>query len=113
MADQPDPSPAGDSLDLVELVMAIEEALINPHLPLRQRERLIRERDAFVNPHLSDSERDELIRGLEVRIVNGEFRDEGDSDEDGLTALVRKLGPRTPRGQAGAAAQPEEEPFSG
>ena len=30
MAEQANPSPVDDSLDLVELVMAIEEALMNP-----------------------------------------------------------------------------------
>ena len=90
MAEQTNPSPAEDSLDLVERVMAIEEALINPHLAPGERELLIRE--------------------IEARIARGEFGDEGDIDDDALAALVRKLGPRSPRGQAGAAAQPEE-PF--
>ena len=62
MAAQTDPGPARDSLDLVELVMAIEEALSDPQLTPGQREQF------------------------------------------------RKLGPRNPRGQAGAAAQ-SEEPF--
>jgi hypothetical protein len=90
MAAQTDPGPGRDSLDLVELVMAIEEALSDPHLTPGQRERLMRE--------------------IESRIVNGECGDEGDFDDDALAALVRKLGPRNPRGQAGAVAQPEE-PF--
>ncbi len=98
------------SLDLVEWVMAIEEALIDRHLGPGQRKRLIREIDAFIAPHLAPGQRDELIHELEARIAKGEFGGEGDFDDDALTALVRKLGPRSPRGQAGAAAQPEE-PF--
>ena len=90
MAEQTNPSPAEDSLDLVERVMAIEEALSNPRLTPGQRERLIRE--------------------IEARIANGEFGDEGNFDDDALAAVVRKPGPRSPLGQAGAAAQPEE-PF--
>jgi hypothetical protein len=86
MAQQTNPGPAEDSLDLVELVMAIEE-LISPHVSPGQRERLIGE--------------------IKARIANGEFGDD-DFDDDALAALVRKLGPRSPRGQAGAAARPEE-----
>src|SRR6266404_37708 len=90
MAEQTNPSPPEDSLDLVERVMAIEE-LINQDLTPGQRERLIRE--------------------IEAQIASGEFGDEGDFDDDALAALVRKLGPRSPLGQAGAAAQPEEPLF--
>lgn len=110
MAEQANSSLADDSLDLVECVMAIEEALINRHLAPSQRERLIREVEAFITPHLAPGQRDQLIRELEVRLANRDFGDEGDFDNDALMALVRKLVPRSPRGQAGAAAQPEE-PF--
>ncbi len=79
---------APDSLDVVELVMAIEEAL-----------------DADTG--LTSSQRERLIRELEDRIARGEFGDD-DLDADALSALVRKLGPRSPRGQAGAAAKPDE-----
>ena len=78
-----------DSLDLVELVMAIESAI---------------DRD------LDPSEREWLIREIKTRMATGEFGNEGDFDDDALGALVRKLGPRSPRGQAGAAVKPEE-PF--
>jgi|SRR2546429_759632 len=96
MSEQTEPGPAEDSLDRVERLMAIEEALINqiqadPRLTLDQRERLIRE----------------ITAELEARIERGEFGDEGDWD---AAALVRKLGPRSPRSQAGAAVKPEE-PF--
>jgi hypothetical protein len=73
-----------DNLDLVECVMAIEEALIDRHS--------------------ASGQRDELIHELKARIAKGEFGGEGDLDDDAFTALVRKLGPRSPRGQAGAAA---------
>jgi hypothetical protein len=90
MAEQTNPNPAEDSLDFVERVMAIEEALIDPRLAPDQRERLIRE--------------------IEARITSGDFGDEGAFGDDALAAVVRKPGPRSPRGQAGAAAQLEE-PF--
>jgi hypothetical protein len=88
MTERTSSNPSGDSLDLVERVMAIEEALINPDLAPGQRERLMRE--------------------IEALIAKGEFGD--DFDDDTLADLVRKLGPRGPLGQAGAAAEPEE-PF--
>jgi hypothetical protein len=52
----------------------------------------------------------DFIREIEVRIAKGEFGDEGGFDGDALAA-VRKPGPRSPRGQAGAVAQPEEPSF--
>jgi hypothetical protein len=88
MAEQTNPGPAEDSLDLFERVMAIEEALSNPRLTPGQRERLMRE--------------------IEARIANGELPGEGDFGDDALAAAVRKPGPRSPRGQAGAVAPPEE-----
>jgi hypothetical protein len=84
---------ADDSLDAVELVMAIEEAICDLDLAPDARERLIRE--------------------IEARIESGEFPDADDFDDDALGALVRNLGPRNPRGplgHAGAAVKPEE-PF--
>jgi hypothetical protein len=107
MAEQTNPSPAEDSLDLVERVMAIEEALINPRVAPGQRERLLREIEARMAKGEFGDEGD-LIREIEARITNGEFGN-GVFDGDALAA-VRKPGPRSPRGQAGAAAQPEE-PF--
>jgi hypothetical protein len=94
MAEQANPNLADDSLDLVECVMAIEEALMNRHFTPGQRERLIGEIESFVTPHLAPGERDQLIREFLVRIANGEFGDEGDFDDDAFTALVRKRGPR-------------------
>jgi hypothetical protein len=90
MAEQTNFSPAEDSVDLVELVMAIEEALIDRHLPPDERERLALE--------------------IAARMARGEFGDGGGFDDDDFAALVRKLGPSSPRGQAGAAAKVEE-PF--
>src|SRR6266403_1774239 len=114
MSDQAKPGAFEDSLDVVELVMAIEAALINqnPRLGHVQRERLIREIEALIdqNPRIAQVQPERLIREIEGWIERAEFGDEDDFDDDALSALVRKLGPRTPRGQAGAAAQPEE-PF--
>jgi len=86
MAPEDDPAQADDSLDLVERVMAVEEAL--SHLP-------------------PGESRDRLILEIEERIAKGEF---GDEDDGALGALVRILGPRNPRGQAGATASPDR-PF--
>jgi hypothetical protein len=108
MAEPRNPSPAEDSLDIVERVMAIEEALIDPCLPLapNQRERLIREIEARITGGEFGDEGD-FVREIIARIANSEFGDAGDFDDDALAAVVRKPGPRSPRGQAGAAAQPE------
>jgi hypothetical protein len=92
MDGQTNPSPAEDSLDRVERLMAIEEAIIQ------------------ADSRLTPEQRERLMREIEALIAHGEFGDEGDFDDDALAALVRKLGPRSPRGQAGAAAQPED-PF--
>ena len=80
----------GDSLDLVELVMAIEAALSDEPLAPDQRERLIHE--------------------IADRIKRGEFPDLPGFDDDDFAALARKVGPRDPRGHAGAA-EPPDEPF--
>jgi hypothetical protein len=78
-----------DSLEIVELVMALE-----------QRHDL----------DLTPDQIEWLGREIKMRIENGKFRDEGDLDDDALSALVRKRGPRGPRGQGEAAAVPDE-PF--
>jgi hypothetical protein len=52
----------------------------------------------------------DLVLEIAERIAKGEFGDEG--FDDTLAIVVRKLGPRSSRGQAGAAAVPEE-PFFG
>jgi len=85
--------PPEDSLDRVERLMAIEEVLID---------------QIRADPTLSTGERARLIREIEVRIERAESGDDDDLDDDDFAALVRRLGPRSPRGQAGAAAQPEE-----
>ncbi len=79
------PSPPRESLDLVEWVMATEAAL----------------------PELDPDERERFMQDIVERFGRGEL-DEDDFDDDDFAALVRKLGPRSPRGQAGAAAKPEE-----
>jgi hypothetical protein len=89
MATRPNPDFPPDSLDLVERVMAIEEAL--------------------GGLNLTNEKREQLIRDIQTRIANGEFGDEDDLD-DALGVLVRTHGPRNPSGEAGAAAKPEE-PF--
>ncbi len=92
MPEQTNPAPGDDSLDAVELVMAIEETLDQ-----------IR-----ADPRLSLVQRETLIREIEERIQRGEFGNEGG---DALAALVRKRGPRNPNNQAGAAAEREEPLF--
>ncbi|MGD1096262.1 MAG: hypothetical protein ABSB35_30250 [Bryobacteraceae bacterium] len=76
-----------DSLDIVELVMAYEDAL--SQLPPGQQ-------------------RDRLIHEIETRIARGELGDEGD---DPLAALVRIVRPRHPSGHTGAADVPKEPYF--
>jgi hypothetical protein len=90
MREQINPRPAYDSLERVERLMAIEEALIR------------------ADPLLTPAELEWLIHEIEARIERAEFGDEGDFDDDALAALVRKGGPRGPSGQAGAAAKPDE-----
>jgi hypothetical protein len=96
MSRQAEPAPFEDSLERVERIMAMEEWLIN---------------QVKADPNLSPDRRKRLIRGIEQRIERVEFGDDDDFDDDDFAALVRNLGPRSPRGQAGAAARPEE-PFS-
>jgi hypothetical protein len=117
MPEKPDLGP--DSLEIVELVMAIEEALSDARLTPNRREQLYREIDApirsvdFGEPssHEFKVRIEQLIREIKARIESGEFGNEGDFDDDALGASVRNLGPRSPRGEAGAAAKPEE-PYS-
>ena len=94
MSERSKPGPPEDSLDRVERIMAIEEALID---------------QVQADPRLDAAQREWLIREIEARIDRGEFGDEGDFDDDALGSLVRKYGPRSPHGQ-GTMAQPEE-PF--
>src|SRR5215471_12366488 len=88
MAESPHPSPEVDSLDIVELVMAMEEAF-----------------EARNERPLSPEQSEQLIREIKRRIAGGESCDPSDFDDDALAALVRKLGPRSPQGQAGAAVR--------
>jgi hypothetical protein len=92
MPEQSSPNPARDSLDIVEHVMAIEEAIAT-------------------DLHLTPNERERLMREIEARIERGEIGDRTDFDDDAPAALVRRLGPRGPLGLAGAAVKPEELTF--
>jgi hypothetical protein len=58
------------------------------------------------DPILAPDERQRLIREVEARIERAEFGDEDDFGDDDFAALVRKIGPRSPRGQSGATAVP-------
>jgi hypothetical protein len=89
MSEQPKPVRTGDSLDNLELMMAIDESI-------------------GVDPTLTPAQRERLIHEINERVERGEFGDMGDLGDDALGILVRKLGPRGPLGQAGAAAKPEE-----
>ena len=83
----------GDSLDyILELVMAIEAATVGALAPDQRRRRIDQE--------------------IAERIMRGEFGDLPGFDDDDFAALVRKPGPRNPRGHAGAA-EPPDEPFFG
>ena len=79
--------PGHDSLDNVELAMAVEEVVAQ----------ICKDRG------LSPAQRELLLLEIEERIANGEFGDEGG---EGLAVLVKKRGPRKPSGQAGAEAEP-------
>ena len=88
MSERPDLSPLEDSLDLVELDMALEEAI----------------------PHLTPDQREEIARDILARRARGEECGGGEGDDDALSALVRQRGPRRPNGQAGATADLREDP---
>jgi hypothetical protein len=92
MSERANPGPPEDSLDAIERVIAIEEAFD----------------ELLADPRLTSAQRESLIHEFEARFERGEFGGEDDFDDDALAAMVRKLGPRSPRGQAGAAARPEE-----
>ncbi len=87
MSGNTSPGPS-DSLDFVELAMAIEEAF---------------------DIQLTALEKEGLMREIQERIARGGFGD--DFDDDDFAVLVRKLGPRSPRGQAVAVSEPEEPSF--
>lgn len=89
MSDQFDSASSIDSLDIVELMMAIEERLDSVR----------------TDPSLTASQRERLIREIAERIKRGEF---GEDDGDAIAGLVRNLGPRDPKGQSGAEVPPKE-----
>jgi len=72
-----EPRQSFDSLDAVEIVMAIEERL---------------------GRSLSDEESERLTAEITERLSKGEFGD--DELDDTLAIVVRKPGPYNPRGQA-------------
>ena len=84
-----------DSLDRLDRLLAIEEALI----------KRIR-----ADSSLSPSRREELIREVEARADGGDVP-EGDDwdDDDALAGFVRTLGPKGPLGSLGASVHPETE----
>jgi hypothetical protein len=92
MSDQLDSNLPIDSLDIVELVMAIEETLDFDR----------------TDPRLTASQRERLIREIAERIKRGEL---GDDEGDAIAGLVRNLGPRDPKGLAGAEVPPKEPSF--
>ncbi len=79
--------PMADTLDKIELLIAIEEAT------------------GIDVDRLSPAQQDELIREIGARIQKGDIPE--DLDDGTLSVLVRKLGPR-PSGHSGATARPEE-----
>ena len=88
MSERPDLSPVEDSLDLVELDMALEAAL----------------------PHLTPDQREEMARDILARRARGEECRGGGDDDDALSALARRRGPRGPNAQSGAASTHSEDP---
>jgi len=85
----------GDSLERVEHLLAIEAAVV---------EKIRNDRS------LSSAQREELIREVECRIDAGDFPEGEDwNDDDALAILVRKPGPKAPRGKLGAAVRREPE----
>jgi hypothetical protein len=86
MSEQFNPGRTLDSLEVVELMMAVEEVI-----------------DADTS--LTPAQRERLLHEIEARIKRGEF---GDLDDGALGILVRKLGPRGPSGHAGAAVKPDD-----
>ncbi|MDQ1468639.1 MAG: integrase/recombinase XerD [Bryobacterales bacterium] len=62
------------------------------------------ETDASLTP----SERERVMREIQTWFERDAFGDEGDLDEGSLASWVLKPGPRSPHGQAGETAQPEE-----
>ena len=85
-----------DSLDRVERQLAMEDALIE---------------EIGGDERLSFDAREQLIREILARHDDAEFWNEDDWNGDDASAiLVRKLGPKGPKGKSGVAVRPEVEP---
>ena len=110
MSDRSSPGSAKDSLDLVELTMAIEEAIgSDANLTPAERDRWITVIEEVVDRYadMAPAQREQLIAELRARIERGEFGHLDEFGDNGLGILVKKPGPKSPRGQAGAAADSE------
>ena len=84
-----------DSLERIELRLAMEEALIEK---------------ICADERLSLDAREELIREILARRESDEFWNGDDwNDDDASAILVRRLGPKGPKGQSGIAVRPEVE----
>ena len=90
MREEPNLGRMEDSLERIERVMAIEEALIR------------------VDPLLTPDQLEWLIQEIEARTSRAQSGDQDDFDDDDLLTLVRNVGPRTPRGHSCAAVRPED-----
>ena len=85
-----------DSLERIERKLAMEDALIEK---------------ISTDERLSLDAREQLIREILARRDDAEFWSEDDwNDDDASAILVRKFGPKGPKGQSGVALQPEVEP---
>ena len=82
-----------DSLDRVERELALDAFL---------------ERIA-ADESLSPQRREQLIREIHARMDSDDFWEDDGWDDGSVGALVRKLGPKGPKGKAGAAVRPEAE----
>ena len=88
MTEHPNPGSRRDSLEVVELMMAVEQAIDD-------------------DSSLSPGQKERLVREIEARIESGAFRDD-DLDDDAASILVHKLGPGGPYGQGSAKVKPED-----
>src|SRR5258707_1088144 len=82
-----------DSLDRIEIQMAIEEALLDK---------------IGADERLSAEACEQLMREILGRQDGAEFWNGDDwNDDDASAILVRKLGPKGPKGGSGVAVRPE------
>ena len=107
-----DPQRNPDSLDIVEAVIAIEEAvglpLDDPTRSSAQRDKLFHVIEKIVIDAAgasSASQREQLIRVIVARLREEGFGGRDDLDDDALGILVRNLGPKGPRNSAAAKAE--------